>query len=276
MKRFFIAAIIGATVFITGNAQQEVTDTLALPAATHFGTASPTAVGDSVQTTRADYHYKGVFIGEPDSTGVYHPIIFYPGIYPQQAPLITWDSGALVAAGQHEELYGLMNRDSAVLNFYQQFGNFTVTAYGSADKFGFFRGLATQWGYGGSLSYQLTDNLSFTTFGSYATNAHIYNPAMLGYASYPVYGAYANYRFGDSKFGVKAGVQRHYYPTAQRWETQPMVVPYYQIAPGADLGVDIGGILYNLIRSNKQSPNIGNGMSSGNPTIAPPKFNNGM
>ena len=43
-----------------------------------------------------------------------------------------------------------------------------------------------------------------------------------------------------------------------------MVMPYFKLG-GSDIGIDVGGILYNILVN-------ANGGYRSNPTIAPPKF----
>ena len=66
----------------------------------------------------------------------------------------------------------------------------------------------------------------------------------------------------SSKFGVKAGAQTYRSIMDNSWHTQPMVVPYFRLG-GNDIGIDVGGILYNIFVN-------ANGGKRSNPTIAPP------
>ncbi len=262
MKKF-ITFIVIAAASLCAKAQHEFADTLSVKINSPI-TPTLSTINDSTSRQPTLYEYGERFEEYKDSIGTHTaPTIYFPGYYPGQSSFINWSNGALIAAGQHETMPGLMNRDSAVLNFYQQLGKFSITAYGSASKIGYFGGLSTQWGYGGSLSYQVNDNLSFTAFGSYATKTGIKQPAMLGFLSYPVFGGYADYRFGSSRFGVQAGAQSYYSLGDKHWQTQPIVMPYVRLNNGAKLGIDVGGILYNLIqgytsnKAMKMPPRIG-------------------
>ena len=59
----------------------------------------------------------------------------------------------------------------------------------------------------------------------------------------------------------------HSWPSGgNRWEAQPIVMPYFRFNGKDEIGLDIGGIMYNLLRSN-----IGGGWGAvRNPTIPPP------
>lgn len=180
-----------------------------------------------------------------------------PGI----APIAVWDGGSAYADGSRQSLPGLMNINSASLNLSQTFGAVTVTAFGQAMKYGYFRGLTTTWGFGASATWRLSERVSITAFGSYYTGAGPRQPAMAGYTALPRVGGYVDWQFSE-RWGVRAGVQS--YRTADsRWETQPIVEPYFKVSKHCDIGVDVGGILYQLVRSR-------GGGHRGNPTIAPP------
>lgn len=183
----------------------------------------------------------------------------YPGI----APIASWSAGGIYASGSRQEMPGLMNMDSGAINLWQQFGNLTFEAYGDATKYGYFRGLATHWSYGGSITYKISDNLSLTGFGIYSTASGGFSPAMSGYIGTTNFGGYFDFGF-SSKFGVKVGAQTYHSIVENRWRTQPMVMPYFKLG-GSDIGIDVGGILYNILVN-------ANGGYRSNPTIAPPKF----
>lgn len=132
-------------------------------------------------------------------------------------------------------------------------------------KYGYFNGLTTSYGIGGSLSYRINDRLSVTMFGNYYTPTGNVNPAMAGYISLPSFGGYVDYRFSE-RWGVKVGAQSYRTSDTGRWHTQPMVIPYYRLSEKAEIGVDVGGILYNIIRSSRGK----SFQNMGNPTIPPP------
>ena len=66
---------------------------------------------------------------------------------------------------------------------------------------------------------------------------------------------------------MEFGVRRYYDTMRGRWETIPVVIPYFNI-DDLKLGLDVGGILYEILR-NAMFDKKG---WSGNPTIAPPRF----
>ena len=70
------------------------------------------------------------------------------------------------------------------------------------------------------------------------------------------------YDFTD-RLGIEAGVRR-YYDLQRGWQTAPVVTPYYKFNKFT-LGVDVGGILYEVLRNMVVRNRQGN-----SPTIMPP------
>lgn len=180
-----------------------------------------------------------------------------------------WETGGLFATGSAESLPGLMGIERGSLNATQRFGAVTVTLYAAAAKYGYFRGLSTTYGFGGSASWQISPTVSLTVFGSYWTPASLHgSPGMLADVAVTNIGGYIDWRF-HPHWGVKAGVQSYRSMVyGGRWETQPIVMPYYRTSSGAEIGVDFGGILYQLVRGLSSDSNWGR---PGNPTIEPPR-----
>lgn len=106
----------------------------------------------------------------------------------------------------------------------------------------------------GSIIYRPTDKLSFRAFGSYspfgAYGFHMSN-----------WGGTIGYEFND-RFGMEVGVQRMYNPMTGKWDTRPIAIPYYKFDK-AKIGIDVGGILYEIIRGTMYKNQVGN------PTIMP-------
>lgn len=194
---------------------------------------------------------------------------------PTDGRIVVWNSGGLFANGGSASMPGMMGIESGSLILMQQAGRFTFTAHGDAMKYGYFGGLQTVFGFGGSISYRFSDRVSMTLFGSYYTSINNattlrhagMTPGMQGYTAIPNFGGYIDYRIGD-RWGVKVGAQAYRSSVTNRYEAQPMVIPYYRLSKHAEIGLDVGGILYQLIKSNQGKSMHGNM----NPTIAPPVF----
>ena len=111
----------------------------------------------------------------------------------------------------------------------------------------------------GALRYQASDRVAFKVFGSYAIGN------TYGMDTHR-YGATMSLDMSE-RFGMEVGVQRYYDAYRGRWETVPVVIPYYNFDK-FKLSLDVGGILYEILR-NTVFDNRG---GSGGATIAPPRF----
>lgn len=185
---------------------------------------------------------------------------------PRYTPVVaSWRNGGVVAAASATSYPGMMAVESATLGIVQQAGNFTFTAYGGASKYGYFRGLSTQWRFGGSARWQFSQRVGVTLFGSYATGA--YRPGMApGVAEMldmPSFGGYFSWDITD-RFGIDMGAAAHRTNLSQ-WEVRPIFAPYYKVGD-AKLSVDVGGIVYELLRGAHEGPG-----NRHNPSFAPPK-----
>lgn len=186
---------------------------------------------------------------------------------PTDGRIFLWRNGGVFGNVSTASMPGLMGVESGSIIFMQQAGRFTFTAHADAAKYGYFNGLQTTFGYGGSIGYRFSDRVSMTLFGSYYTplNAGAMLPAVAGYTSVTNFGGYVNYQFSDH-WGIKVGAQAYRRSDTGSFEAQPIAIPYYKISKNAEIGVDIGGMLYQILK--------GSGSSSHrmNPTIAPPKM----
>jgi hypothetical protein len=265
MKKILTFLILLLMTHASMSAQEEVTDTLTVRSGMDSQTKDEALIPleGALPTGQAPME---TGVGNSTVPGFFFPLQYYSSILPGQTTLANWGSGSLTAAGQTAVMPGMMAMDGGEIILRQRMGHLTLDAYGAANHYGYFRGLDTQWGVGGSLTYQVNDNLSLTAFGAYYTSTGIMQPAIMGYVNYPVYGGYANYRFNKSRFGVKVGAQSYYDPLRKAWETQPIAMPYYHFN-GGDVGIDVGGILFQLLQDHNMKKN------PGNPTIAPMKAN---
>ena len=102
--------------------------------------------------------------------------------------------------------------------------------------------------------YRPNERLSFRAFGSYA-------PASAYGFQMSSFGGTIGYEFND-RWGMEVGAERIYDPMRGRWDTRPIAIPYYKFNK-TKIGLDVGGILYEIIRSAKFKN------QGGNPTIMP-------
>ena len=93
---------------------------------------------------------------------------------------------------------------------------------------------------GGTFVYSPNERMNINIFGNYSIN----NSPLLFNNNY---GASLSYDFSDH-FGIEVGVQRFYNSVTGKWETIPMAIPYYKTG-NINLGIDVGGIIYEILRS---------------------------
>ncbi|MCM1401538.1 MAG: hypothetical protein NC189_05950 [Bacteroides sp.] len=217
---------------------------------------------EQIRTLRQVEHtlaLPSVFAPAPTTGTSHERTVSAPGF----AGFNLWQGGMMFATGSSFDMPGLMGVETGQIGFSQQFGNFSFQAYATASHYGYFRGLQTVYGFGGSLSYRVSNSLSLTMFGAYATGSKFISPALAGYMSVPTFGGYASIDLNEH-WGVNVGAQASRSPVTNRWEAQPIVMPYYKINGKAAVGVDVGGILYNIIQTANSHRH------HANPTMGPP------
>ena len=188
-----------------------------------------------------------------------------PPYYTNPSPMFYGDYSTggkilpyLYTSGFQETLPGIGRMNNATLmlkynlNSNIEFrGGVNVTTY----NFSYNNGQA--FSTSGVLTYHLNDRLNISVFGSYAPD----NRYDLYKSSY---GAIIGYDFSN-RFGMGMGVQRNYDSMRRQWETVPIFVPYYKFDKFA-LGIDVGGILYEILRNV-----IEDKRRSGSPVMIPPR-----
>ena len=190
-------------------------------------------------------------------------------IYRPNAEIATWSGAGIGAFSSREHYPGLMSVESGGLYAYRNFGPVRAEINTFAEKYGYFRGLTTVYGAGGSIRWQINERLSLHGFGSFQKSIML-PPAMAGFAGTSYYGGFLRWDTSD-KFGIDMGAQNVYNPSLRHWEVAPIVRPYYKLGNGKTIGIDIGGILYGILKdSGVIDRNIYN------PTIAPPSMHTPM
>ncbi len=131
---------------------------------------------------------------------------------------------------------------------------FSIQAGVDAVKYNFPKSVGQSLGVSGIVTYRPADRLHINVFGSYSPdNRYGFNRS--------AFGATVGYDFTD-RFGMEVGAQRYYDPQ-RGWQTVPIVTPYYKFNK-FDLGIDVGGILYEVLRS------VMIDKRGGSPVIMPP------
>lgn len=164
-----------------------------------------------------------------------------------------WHNGKVVFSGSVTRMPGLMQIDNGAVGIYQRFGNFSFYGAGVVNKYGFYRGVFTQYGVTGNLSYQFSKNLSLTAFASYYFggvpvfgNGQPFTPAMIGYFDTSKFGGYLDYKIND-KFGVHLGGQAVQIFGTKKYQVEPIVTPYFKVGK-IRMGLPVGQIVNGLIR----------------------------
>lgn len=166
--------------------------------------------------------------------------------------------GAIIGSGSQDNLIGLGVLNSASIGYMHQFNprlkmewNVNTTKFSSPGYFNQSVGLS------GNLRYKLADRLTLNTFGSYDKDLST---------------KFAVYNFGASvemdateKFGLEAGAQTFYDNWSRRWQTMPIVRPYYKISDDCKIGFDFGPIIKDAIQNA-----VMKGGNNYGPTIMPP------
>lgn len=197
-------------------------------------------------------HNPPLFISQGDSARLYLPdISFIPG----HVSPFSWRSGNIFVSGETTHYPGLMNIDSGAIGVFQRFGDFSLSASGIVNNYGYFRGVHTQYGLNGNMSYRFSHNISATVFGTYYFGTPPVmggglpiSPAMVGYYGASSFGGHIDYRVNDN-FGVQVGVQTVQQIGTDHYRMEPIVTPYVKVGK-IGIGLPIGQIIHGLIRSN--------------------------
>lgn len=188
----------------------------------------------------------------------------YMPYYTNPSPMFYGDysTGGMVVHnlygyGSQSTLPGIGRINEASLMYRYDINDFWEIQGGlSATKFNFPFSTGQAFGASSTIIYRPTDKLSFKAFGSYApTSAYGFHMSS--------FGGTIDYEFNDN-WGMEVGAERRYDPMIHRWDTRPIAIPYYKLNK-TKIGLDVGGILYEIIRSTKFKN------QSGNPTIMPGK-----
>ncbi len=177
---------------------------------------------------------------------------------PGQATLMAWHGGAVTAIGGTTVYPGLMKVDSGAFGVTQQAGRFTLSLGASATKYGYFRGVHTQYGVTGSLSYLISPRLSLTVFGNYyfgrppvMGGGLPMSPAMTGGYNASTFGGHFDYGINEH-FGVQVGAQTVQQVGTNRYRVEPIVTPYIKVGK-VGIGLPVGQIVNGLVPSCKDS-----------------------
>lgn len=189
---------------------------------------------------------------------------FLPPYYTDPSPMFYgdyrtggWISPYFYGSGSQNTLPGVGRINQASFLFrYALNDYFDIQAGVNAVKYSLPMSVGESFGVSGALTYHPDDRFRITAFGTYTPrNRYGFNRKL--------YGATVGYDFTD-RFGLDVGVQRYYDPM-RGWQTVPVVIPHYRFNK-LDLGIDVGGIVFEVLRNA-----VINNRQGGSPVIAPPR-----
>ena len=174
-----------------------------------------------------------------------NPVEF--GDYSTGGVIRQFRRSALLGAGTQSTVYGEGKINTADLS-YQHYitPRLSFTAGANVTKVGFLNYTSILPGASAMVSYRFNDQFSVHGFGNYARDLQL-NMNQISY------GGYVDWSFSE-RFGTEVGVNNYYDPFRQRWEMNPIVVPYIKVGE-AKFGFDIGPAIKEAIINATQSKN---------------------
>lgn len=195
----------------------------------------------------------------------YHinPSPLFRGDYSTGGVLRQFPHGAVFGSGSQTSLPGIGRFNNASLGYQHIFNDrLSLQLRANAMKINMSHITGQAFSTAGRLTYRASDRVAFNVFGSY----DIGNSYGMSTNSY---GATISLDMSE-RFGMEVGAQRYYDAMRGGWQTVPVVIPYYRFEK-FKLGLDVGGIMYEILR-NVVFDKRGGGDFGGGPTIRPPKF----
>lgn len=181
-----------------------------------------------------------------DNTNFKTDIPFIPPYYINPTPMFYGDystSGYIFShfygSGSQTTLPGIGRINEASIMFHHQFNNYFETRLGiNATKYYFPKSTGQAFGIYGAMIYHPNERLRLKAFGTYTPTYQ--------YGFYRnTYGITAGYDF-TNRLEMEVGIQNYYNPE-KGWNVVPIVIPRYKFKK-FDIGIDVGGLLYETIR----------------------------
>ena len=159
-----------------------------------------------------------------------------------------WKNAAVGVYGGMDHMPGLMDLNTGSVVLFQDLGRLHLSLSANANKYWMpmQSTLLTQYGFGGHVSYDAASWLSLHAFGNYYAGDLRLQPAISPYAFTTSYGGYADVRFSNH-WGANLGAQRYLNPMNGRWETEPIITPYYKFNNGAKIELPLGHLVKEAI-----------------------------
>ena len=177
-----------------------------------------------------------------------------------------WKGADLTVNGTQQAMPGLMGINTGNVTLQKDFGRLHFTASGIANKY-WMPGinsmmgpigmpmLHTQWGFGGTLSYDVSSALSLHAFGTYYATNPLVGAAMSPYINTTKYGGFADISINEH-LGTYVGAERYINPISGKWTTDPIVTPYIKVGKHNKSRIEftVGQILKTLIWGDQYNP----------------------
>ncbi len=206
----------------------------------------------------------------PEQTHLIWQRNIFANDFSQQGQIASWYDGHLdgFSVYQTMPLLGSVRTGGALVT--QNFGErWQVTAGMQLMKYNEPWQVYNTFGGNASVAYTINDNMSLNAFANYQSAPFMSNIHGGGLI---VYGGYMTFKTNNDKWGVDVGAQNIHDPVSGKHAIVPIIKPYYNLN-GAKLGIDFGGLLYEVFRNI--SLNVNGGGSNdynggyGNVIVAP-------
>lgn len=189
-----------------------------------------------------------------------NPSLLFKGDFRTSGVVQQFAHGYLFGSGQQTSVPGIGRFNNASLGYQHIFNDkFELQVRANAMKINMMHATGQAFSTSGSLLYHASDRVAFKVFGSYdignsyGMSTHSYGASMSVDVS--------------ERFNLEMGVERYYDSMRGRWVTVPVVIPSYRFN-NFTLGLDVGGIIYEILRSTIFDKRD----SGGGPTIGPPRM----
>lgn len=188
-----------------------------------------------------------------------NPSPLFKGDYNTGGVLRQFRHGVLYGSGDQTSVPGIGRFNNASIGYQHALSDrFTLELGVNAMKINMPFSTGQAFSTSGALLYHPSERITLKVFGSYDIgNSHG--------MSTKLYGASVAFDMSE-RFGMEVGVQRYYNAMSGRWETVPMVIPYFRFNK-TKLGLDVGGILYEILHNAVYDKKPLN-----NPTFGPPRL----
>jgi len=171
--------------------------------------------------------------------------LLHKGEYNVSGAMKYLPNGVIHGYGKQINLIGLGVLNEAGIGYTHNFNNKLLMEVNlHAKKLSVPRFGHDTFGASGNMNYKLSDKIRFDAFGSY------YIAPSSGYKTYD-YGGKLDFDISE-RFGTEVGVRRHYDSSFKKWETLPILTPYYKFDK-FDLGMDVGGFLLYFLKDRRKS-----------------------